>query len=271
LVAPRAAAQHARAASDQDCGMNPLDFQVIAFLNQFAHRSSTFDHLVMLIGGNALLKTGVITALLGWTWCRNPKDTSDPRPIVVFGLFASCTAVVFARLLSLTVPFRVRPLRNPDLHFVLPYSMDPQAILGWSAFPSDNATLFFGLAACIFLVSRRAGILAFCHVLLVVAFTRIYLGVHHPTDILAGALLGAGTVSLVTIRALKTAVTRVPMNWLQRHPQSFHSALFVLVFLIATTFEPLYPLATVAFATAKTTLSFTAAFYHTISLAAVNR
>jgi undecaprenyl-diphosphatase len=268
---PRAAAQPRGPHRIRDRGMNPLDFHVITFLNQFAHRSWTFDYFVLLIGQNYVLKTGVITALLGWTWFRKSEDSTEHRRILVFAMIASCVAVLLNRMLALVVPFRVRPLHSPELDFVLPYAVNPQNLLTWSGFPSDNATLFFGLAAGIFLVSRRAGILAFGHVLLAVAFARVYLGFHHPTDILAGALLGVGAVSLVIVPAVRTAVTRVPMWWLEQDPPSFHAALFVLVFLIATTFEPLYPLAGFALATAKATISVAAAFYRTIILADVPR
>ena len=249
--------------------MNPLDSHVITFLNQFAHRSWTFDHFVVLLATNYVLKTGVITGLLGWTWFRESEDSTEHRRILVFAMIASCVAVLLNRMLALAVPFRVRPLHNPELDFVLPYSVNPQNLLTWSGFPSDNATLFFGLAAGIFLVCRRAGIVAFGHVLLAVAFARVYLGFHHPTDILVGALLGVGAVSLVTIPTVRTAVTRVPVRWMQQHPPSFHAALFVFVLLIATTFEPLYPVAGFAFAIAKATLSVTAALYQAITLAAV--
>jgi membrane-associated phospholipid phosphatase len=251
--------------------MNPLDVHVIAFLNQFAQRSWTFDYFVLLLSKNYVLKTGLITALLGWLWVRRENPAAPHRPILVFGLIASCVAILLNRMLSVVVPFRARPLRSPDLGFVLPHGVSLQSLINWSAFPSDNATLFFGLAACIYLVSRRAGIVAFCHVTLVVAFARVYLGFHHPTDVLAGALLGVGLVSLVTIPAVKTAVTRLPMQWLQRHPPSFHAALFVLVFLIAVTFEPLYDLAGFGLTTAKATISYTAALFQTMSVAAVNR
>jgi len=48
------------------------------------------------------------------------------------------------------------------------------------------------------------------------------------------------------------------MQWELRHPSSFHAALFVMVFLIAVTFEPLYPLARFTVAVAETTIKLTA-------------
>ena len=231
--------------------MNPLDYHVITFLNQFANRSWTFDTLVFLLAQNSILKTGLIMALLGWT----PRTA---RTTLVFGLIASCVGVLVNRLLSLMVPFRARPLRSAVIDFVVPQSVNPQTLLSWSSFPSDNATLFFGLALSIYLVSRRAGLLAFGHVLLVVGFARVYLGYHHPTDILAGALIGAGMVLLVMVPAIKTAVTRLPMPWQPEHPPSFHAALFVMMFLIAMTFEPVYPPAGFVLTAAKATINLTA-------------
>ena len=237
--------------------MNSLDYNVITFLNQFANQSWTLDTIVFLLANNSVLKTGLIVALLGWTWFRR-TDSREARATLVFGLMASCAAVVVNRLLALAVPFRVRPLHSTELNFVIPQSVNQQTLLTWSAFPSDNATLFFGLATCIYLVSRRAGLIAFGHVLLVVGLSRVYLGYHHPTDILVGALLGIGMVLLVTIPGVKNAVTRRPMQWELRHPSSFHAALFVMVFLIAVTFEPLYPLARFTVAVAETTIKLTA-------------
>jgi undecaprenyl-diphosphatase len=251
-------------------GMNPLDWYVLSFVNHFAHRSWTLDYFVMLLSKNYVLKTGLIIVMLGWLWARRDDRARPHRPIIVFGLVASVVGIALNRALAAALPFRVRPLRSALIDFVLPYGVNPNSLPGWSAFPSDNATLFFGLATCIFLVSRRAGIVAFCHVTLVVAFARIYLGFHHPTDILAGALLGVGLTLLVLIPAVREAVTAWPLRWLEQHPPSFHAALIGVLFLIAVTFEPLYDLAGFGVSTAQATLTVTRTVVHTIGLAAVH-
>ncbi len=231
--------------------MRDLDYQFVSWLNQFAHRSQHFDELVFLISSNYVLKTALFIALLTWQCFEEDEGTTERRARLMFGLIASWTAVLFTRVISMTAPFQERPLRNPDLHLVLPYPVRPDAISGWSSFPSDNATLWFGMVACIFLVSRRAGFIALIHALIVVAFARMYLGYHYPTDILAGALIGVGTVSLFHVHVLRAAVTRVPIHWLQSQPQSFYAAFIFLLCLTATTFEPLYPLAHAAVAVVK--------------------
>lgn len=57
------------------------------------------------------------------------------------------------------------------------------------SFPSEHTTIAFALATAVFLTYRRFG-----GVLLVLAgivgFSRIYVGIHYPTDAAAGALVG---------------------------------------------------------------------------------
>lgn len=235
--------------------MNAIDRPIISFLNQFAGRSSTFDQFVFLLANNYLLKSGVIIALLYWLWLRSDDRPADRRATMIFGLFASCAAILLARLLAACMPFRERPLRNPDLHFVIPTSMTSHNLIGWSAFPSDTATLWFGVATCLFLVSRRAGLFAFAYVAVVSGLARIYLGIHYPTDILAGALLGIGVVSLVRVPSLKAAVTHWPMRVLHDDPPLAHTAFCFMIFIIGTTFEPVYQLGIFALKAVKPALS----------------
>ena len=73
----------------------------------------------------------------------------------------------------------------------MPYGMSTERLYGWSSFPSDHAILFMALAVAIFLASRRFGWLALTYTTLCIIGPRVYLGWHWPTDVLAGALLGA--------------------------------------------------------------------------------
>lgn len=62
--------------------------------------------------------------------------------------------------------------------------------------PSSHATVAFALATAVFLFNRPAGWLMYIAAFLV-AWGRVYVGVHYPFDVLAGAILGVVVVLLV--------------------------------------------------------------------------
>jgi len=136
--------------------VNSFDAGIISLFNALARRSLTFDTLVFLLGSNFILKGGVIAALIWWTWFREGQREKD-REYLLFGISAGFLALLAARVLATVLPFRERPLRNPLLHFQLPYGVTETTLLGWSSFPSDHAVLFFTLATGIFFVSRPLG------------------------------------------------------------------------------------------------------------------
>ncbi len=66
------------------------------------------------------------------------------------------------------------------------------------SFPSAHSSVAFGLAAAVVLTTKRVSwtVCAF-YAALLIAWSRVYLGLHYPSDVLAGALVGAASGWLV--------------------------------------------------------------------------
>jgi undecaprenyl-diphosphatase len=232
-------ADTSRVGEDYQMFTNLIDLTVIHFLNQFAHHSMAFDSLVVYLVETNLLKGGIILALFWWAWFQQDGANSKRHETLFFGLIAALVATLVARTLALTLPFRVRPLQDPVLNFRPPYGVDPSTLIHWSSFPSDHAVLYFCLAASLWYVSKRLGAIAFCHALVVVSLPRLYIGIHYPTDIVCGALLGIGIASFGLNVRLGRAVARPGLNWLQHHPPSFYAFLFLFSFEVTEQFDSL--------------------------------
>jgi len=102
----------------------------------------------------------------------------------------------------------------------------------WSSFPSDNATYLFAIAACLFVVSRYAG-LAFGLFGAAACLGRIYFGIHYPSDILVGVILGAGTGYAITRPAIAESVSRPLLGYEKQYPGYFYAVLFMMLAEVA--------------------------------------
>ena len=75
-------------------------------------------------------------------------------------------------------------------------------------FPSDHATGAFAIAFALVLRDRMVGIVALA-LAVVLSFGRVALGVHYPSDVFAGAVLGLGAALVLWIPALRERVDRL--------------------------------------------------------------
>ncbi|QOJ36042.1 MAG: phosphatase PAP2 family protein [Nitrospira sp.] len=218
--------------------MNSFDRAILSFFNQFAQYSWTIDSLIMTISDSDLLKGYLSLPLLWWACFRGPRQEEDRRTVLLT-LAGTLSAVAGARLLQLTLPYRARPIHTADLQFTLPYSMPADFLAGWSSFPSDHASLFFALATGLWLVSPRLGLFGFLHAGLLVSFPRVYVGLHFPTDILSGALLGVTAVMVMwkcrggLIHGYLDGI----LQWSRSSPHLFYPAFFILTSELAHLFK----------------------------------
>lgn len=109
--------------------------------------------------------------------------------------------VVAAVLVNLGIkPFVLRPrppVFAPELFTAL------ISLPHGSSFPSAHACTAFACAAALFTYDKRTGLLAAIPAALI-SFSRIYLWVHFPSDVLAGAALGCiiGVLTALLVRYL---------------------------------------------------------------------
>jgi undecaprenyl-diphosphatase len=172
-------------------GITELDRDLFTWVVE--HRSQPFDWLFVALSaaGQVSLLWIVLAPILAFLARRPPLFTTLVTAATVW------TADLLATLLK-TLVDRQRP-----------YEVIPEAdpLLRWDvagSFPSGHAaTSVAGAVVLAYLLGRWGlwlGLLAAA-----VAFSRVYVGVHYPLDVLAGAALGAGVglLAIAVVRRLR--------------------------------------------------------------------
>jgi hypothetical protein len=86
----------------------------------------------------------------------------------------------------------------------------------------------------VFLVSRGAGLLALLYSLLLIDFPRVYLGLHYPSDILGGLIVGFAVAWIATLAPIRDAVSPPLLRFLERRPGMFYAGFFFALFALGS-------------------------------------
>ena len=213
-----------------------MDDFITNILNTLAHNIDYITGFMFLIVGNSLVKGGVIIAVLWYLWFNEKSKNSQSSEKTIITLFSCIVAVAVGRSLNNFLPYRARPILNPEFDF--PYQISEFSWLNtMSSFPSDHAILFFSLATGIFIISKKWGTFSLAYVMFIICLPRIYLGFHYFTDILAGAAIGILiTLTIYNLKIIKILSKRL-IILSNKFPGLFYALLFILSYQIATLFD----------------------------------
>lgn len=188
--------------------MNPFDLSVFHFVNGLAGQSAILDAVMTALAEYAPV---VCALLFVGAWFVLPRGEVTTRHALVVAAVGGLLAL-FVNMLIGYIWFRPRPF------VVLPPS-DITLLLNHAAtasFPSSHVAGAAGFAAGCWRRTPRWVSWSFCVIALVLVVARVFVGVHWPTDVIAGLVVGivAGSAAWIFSPPL-SYLTRFGM-WLTR-------------------------------------------------------
>lgn len=148
-----------------------MDYFIFQQINNLAGQCAYLDNLGIFL---AEYLAYILIALLFFLFWRNRKVIFKS---LLAGFFARFFIVELIRLFWQ----RPRPFVENQVNLLLEHQE--------ASFPSGHASFFFALSFIVYNYNKKTGILFFIASFLI-SISRVFVGIHWPTDIIAGALIG---------------------------------------------------------------------------------
>lgn len=168
-----------------------LDLKLFYLLNNLANKSPISDAIIVFFATYLPYFVVAIFILLLY-FARYSKK----QKFLI--LWTTILSAIIARL-GITEIIRLfyhrpRPFISHQMHQLISENT-------WS-FPSGHSAFFFALATAIYLSNRKWGI-SFFIAAIIINISRVIAGVHYPSDIIGGIIIGVSTVFLIFFLARK--------------------------------------------------------------------
>jgi undecaprenyl-diphosphatase len=204
-----------------------MDRSLFLYLNGLATQLPGLGEIAAIVAQDAVVLYAVLLIALWWrggrgrvgdppreTRRRLPPAVSDTRRhILLLAVLAAGVALSINLILNWAVP-RPRPSATLPAHLLVSEPHDP-------SFPSDHAAVTSAIGTVLLLGGEPAwGVLGIVGAVLIGA-ARVAAGVHYPSDILGGILVG-GSCGIAAVRARE--LLSPMLNFILKTARALHLA-----------------------------------------------
>ena len=163
-----------------------MDLFLFQKINGLVHASKFLDWIGIFLAEYSLYVVGIIF-LIFLLWKKNRLMVAS------VGISIVLSRLVITEILKILL-HRARPYMVLEtVNKLIVENKDFQT------FPSGHAAIFFALAMAVYFFNKKLGIIFFVSAILI-SVARIFVGVHWPSDILAGVVVGI--ISAIIINKL---------------------------------------------------------------------
>ncbi|HEY4390585.1 MAG TPA: undecaprenyl-diphosphatase [Paenibacillus sp.] len=152
-----------------------IDYQLFHFINELGSSASFLNPVMRFFAEDAFYL--FLVGLLIYWFIRNDNH----RRMVLESVLSVCVGLAVSGVLG-HLFYRDRPFVSHTVIQLIQHAAN-------ASFPSDHSIGAFAIAASIAIYRKKEGF-AWLILAALIAFSRVWTGVHYPTDILAGALIG---------------------------------------------------------------------------------
>lgn len=161
-----------------------MDLYIFKYLNNFSGKSDFFDLLIKFF---AEYLGGILILGLFFTLITSFDKKKELKIFLIALASAIASRFIFTEIIRFFYQ-RPRPFITLNINLILDHAASP-------SFPSGHAAFYFALAFAISFYHKKIGAY-FLIGAAIISISRVIGGIHYPSDILIGAILGYFTAIL---------------------------------------------------------------------------